>query len=255
MNVYQSSIAKLLIAICFSRAKTPEQRAAVDLNILKSMLGHKPEEQFYIKKMEKSSLASLKHQKLEKKQYTSINRPEQDTVMRRLRHKSSPWGPPMDVEPREFMKGGDYTHCSSYTVKHDPGVWERYYQQIQESKGFEIDDFPGQCMAAGIVPLKNLDESSEFYFLLSQMATKALNEFNSDKEKSYIFHKIVRVNSEVSGGVIYYTTFEALNPEAAYAIQIFRAKIFDHGPRGTDVLSCKFVIKRFLNLITLRGII
>ncbi|KAL3521402.1 hypothetical protein ACH5RR_019551 [Cinchona calisaya] len=89
-------------------------------------------------------------------------------------------------------------------------------------------------MAAGIVPLRNLDENSKFYFLLSQMATKALSGFNSRKGKSSKFHKIVRVNSEVIGGVTYYTTFEALDPEAAYAEQTFQAKIFDRGPHGTN---------------------
>ncbi|KAL3521669.1 hypothetical protein ACH5RR_019818 [Cinchona calisaya] len=37
------------------------------------------------------------------------------------------------LESREFMKGGGYTHCSSYMVKDDPGVWKSHYQQIHRS--------------------------------------------------------------------------------------------------------------------------
>ncbi|XP_075098292.1 uncharacterized protein LOC107822001 isoform X2 [Nicotiana tabacum] len=43
----------------------------------------------------------------------------------------------------EYDSEEDY--CPNGTEKMDKALWEKYYRQVRESEGFDIEDFPGRC--------------------------------------------------------------------------------------------------------------
>ncbi|KAL3499584.1 hypothetical protein ACH5RR_038677 [Cinchona calisaya] len=142
---------------------------------------------------------------------------------------------------RQYVKEDDYAYLTPGEDKVNYRKWVRYYKQVGDSEGFDVFDYPGPALINGnIVPLSiEEDKDREFYSYLSNLASTALAGVNSNEEASYVFHKLVRVNSLVVGGMMFFITFEARNSLCADDIERFQAKIFCPDYTSSEVLLCR----------------
>ncbi|KAL3519841.1 hypothetical protein ACH5RR_017990 [Cinchona calisaya] len=115
-------------------------------------------------------------------------------------------------------------------VDKDPETWRKYFQQINESDGFDIYDFPGLCLQAPITPFTGFENHPKTHEELIQGATAAINDFNKNEGTSYKFVKIEKANVQLWGnGVNNYITFQAENADAHGIMTTFQALVWD-GP-------------------------
>ncbi|KAL3499585.1 hypothetical protein ACH5RR_038678 [Cinchona calisaya] len=142
---------------------------------------------------------------------------------------------------RKYVKEDDYAYLTPGEDKVNYRKWVRYYKQVGDSEGFDVFDYPGPSLINGnIVPLSiEEDEGTEFYSYLSNLASTALAGVNSNEEASYMFHKLVRANSLVVGGMMFFITFEARNSLRADAIERFQAEIFCPDYTSSEVMLCR----------------
>uniref|UniRef100_A0A7N2LDH9 Uncharacterized protein n=1 Tax=Quercus lobata TaxID=97700 RepID=A0A7N2LDH9_QUELO len=109
---------------------------------------------------------------------------------------------------------------------------KRYYDQVNESGGFDVEDFSHTvCLDGGgrIEPLDLSDDSNRQ--LVVDLSMEAL-----DKIRTFKFKEVEKANSEVdycivtlTCGTNYYITFKAEDASTA-AIETFQALVYDGEP-------------------------
>ncbi|XP_059624545.1 uncharacterized protein LOC132267398 [Cornus florida] len=124
-----------------------------------------------------------------------------------------------------------------YDIEHlDPEVEEavrKYRKQIAASEGFDCDDYPPDIGEVGyIVPYlmpnrefrntKNMNE-------LINSSMIAMIDYNEKHDTNFKFVKVLKANSLVVQGVIFYITFEAKgddNDADEGETEMFQAKVY-----------------------------
>ncbi|OAY84619.1 hypothetical protein ACMD2_09116, partial [Ananas comosus] len=109
--------------------------------------------------------------------------------------------------------------------------WARYYKQIKESEGFDVDPFPGTC-EFGLTAITDFDDE-----ILIRCTKLAIEHFNKENDMSYVFVKIEKATCSVAAGLWYYVTFQAVDGEAEP--KIFQAKVFYGVQRNIRVALCR----------------
>ncbi|XP_055812418.1 uncharacterized protein LOC129882241 [Solanum dulcamara] len=107
--------------------------------------------------------------------------------------------------------------------KVDKAVWDRYFQQIRESEGFDIKDYPGSCPLTTIFPMVNYLKAPARVEneMLKGYAAKALEQYNNKNGTKYEVDHILKVNVCPGRYYIFYITLSVKNGEAGY----FQAKV------------------------------
>ncbi|XP_015087714.1 uncharacterized protein LOC107031034 [Solanum pennellii] len=108
--------------------------------------------------------------------------------------------------------------------KADKAVWDRYFDQIRESEGFDIKDYPGSCPLTSIYPMTNYLDTPANVEMLKDYCAKALEHYNTDNGTKYEVDRIVKVNEGGCQGFVYYITFTVKNGDSEY----FQAKVVEH---------------------------
>ncbi|XP_049385998.1 uncharacterized protein LOC125850150 [Solanum stenotomum] len=108
--------------------------------------------------------------------------------------------------------------------KADKAVWDRYFQQIRESEGFDIKDYPGSCPITSIYPMTNYLDTPANVEMLKGYCAKALEQYNTNNGTKYEVDRILKVNEGGCQGFIFYITFSVKNGEDEY----FQAKVVEH---------------------------
>ncbi|XP_049377118.1 uncharacterized protein LOC125841973 [Solanum stenotomum] len=115
-------------------------------------------------------------------------------------------------------------YCPDYpNGKMDKPLWDKYYKQIKESEGFDIQDFPGRCWMTTVFPLPYYLDDPENYNKLKDYASKALKLYNDDNGTCYEVDKMLKVNGGGCSDFIYYLTFTVKNGVE----DIFQAKVVE----------------------------
>ncbi|KAL0006655.1 hypothetical protein SO802_008157 [Lithocarpus litseifolius] len=114
---------------------------------------------------------------------------------------------------------------------------KRYYDQVNESGGFDVEDFSHTvCLDGGgrIEPLDLSDDSN--MQLVVELSMKALDKYNTEQNKNFKFKEVEKANSEgdycivtLTCGTNYYITFKAKDTSTA-AIETFQALVYDGEP-------------------------
>ncbi|XP_049385997.1 uncharacterized protein LOC125850149 [Solanum stenotomum] len=102
--------------------------------------------------------------------------------------------------------------------KVDKSVWYRYLQQIRESEGFDIKDYPGSGALTTIYPMTKYLEYPAEVEKLKVYAAKALEQYNVNNGTKYEVDRILKVNGQ---DFTFYITFSVKNGEDEY----FQAKV------------------------------
>ncbi|KAH0635334.1 hypothetical protein KY285_035026 [Solanum tuberosum] len=97
-------------------------------------------------------------------------------------------------------------------------VWYRYLQQIRESEGFDIKDYPGSGPLTTIYPMTKYLEYPAEVEKLKVYAAKTLEQYNVNNGTKYEVDRILKVNGE---DFTFYITFSVKNGEDEY----FQAKV------------------------------
>ncbi|WMV44046.1 hypothetical protein MTR67_037431 [Solanum verrucosum] len=115
-------------------------------------------------------------------------------------------------------------YCPDYpNGKMDKPLWDKYYKQIKESEGFDIQDFPGRCWMTTVFPLPYYLDDPENYNKLKDYASKALKLYNDDNGTCFEVDKMLKVNGGGCSDFIYYLTFTVKNG----VDDIFQAKVVE----------------------------
>ncbi|XP_009613342.1 UPF0725 protein At1g02770-like [Nicotiana tabacum] len=93
----------------------------------------------------------------------------------------------------------------------DKAVWEKYYKQVKESEGFDIEDFPGQCWMTTVFPMPYYLDDPKNVDRLKDYAGKALKLYNDSNGTSYEVDDILKVNGGGCRAFIFYITFSVKN--------------------------------------------
>ncbi|KAK2973675.1 hypothetical protein RJ640_000203 [Escallonia rubra] len=82
-----------------------------------------------------------------------------------------------------------------------------HHKQIEETGGFDVDYVRGSNSVLGMI--QPLDDDSGFYPEVEPSSKLAIEDYNKKHGTKYEFEKVVKVNSQVVVGVMFYITFEA----------------------------------------------
>lgn len=95
----------------------------------------------------------------------------------------------------------------------DKHVFEKYFQQLHDSDGFDFDQHPGSCMEAPICPISTgrLDRDPELVDELKGYASMAIKKHFPDDGKERKVLGIVKVNAGGCRDWNYYITFKVNN--------------------------------------------
>ncbi|KAL3519850.1 hypothetical protein ACH5RR_017999 [Cinchona calisaya] len=129
-------------------------------------------------------------------------------------------------------------------------IWSKYYQQIKDSEGFDIIDFPGVCIMAPITPLIGFENFPQTLMELNNEAESAINSFNELNRTDYKFEKVEKANSQLwEVGVNSYITFQA--NDASAVSTTFQALVWGGPKREVIVRFCriKAAIVRFMKFV------
>nr|CAD1825436.1 unnamed protein product [Ananas comosus var. bracteatus] len=86
--------------------------------------------------------------------------------------------------------------------------WARYYKQIEESEGFDVDPFTGD-LELGLRGVDGYDSEP-----IIKCAKAAIERFNSENNMSYEFLKLEKITCIIASGLEYRLTFRAADGEA-----------------------------------------
>uniref|UniRef100_A0A0V0IED8 Putative ovule protein n=1 Tax=Solanum chacoense TaxID=4108 RepID=A0A0V0IED8_SOLCH len=117
-----------------------------------------------------------------------------------------------------------YTPILPGEEKKDREFWKRYFQQVRESEGFDIKDYPGSCPITSIYPMTNYLDTPANVEMLKGYCAKALEQYNTNNGTKYEVDRILKVNEGGCQGFIFYITFSVKNGEDEY----FQAKVVEH---------------------------
>uniref|UniRef100_A0A0V0HCE9 Putative ovule protein n=1 Tax=Solanum chacoense TaxID=4108 RepID=A0A0V0HCE9_SOLCH len=112
--------------------------------------------------------------------------------------------------------------------KADKAVWDRYFQQIRESEGFDIRDYPGFCRLATVHP--NFLKGPANFEMLKGYAGEALGQYNEKNDTKYEVKDILKVNGSGCKDINFFITFTVTNGEKEY----FQAKVVRHLDQSLD---------------------
>ncbi|OAY67696.1 hypothetical protein ACMD2_17706 [Ananas comosus] len=96
--------------------------------------------------------------------------------------------------------------------------WARYYKQIKESEGFDVDPSP-DTFEFGLTALTNFEDEG-----LIRCTKSAIEQFNKENATSYEFVKIEKTTCIVAAGYWYNITFQAT--DGGSSPKTFQAKVF-----------------------------
>lgn len=128
------------------------------------------------------------------------------------------------IIPTYSTYDSDEDYCPDYpNGKMDEAIWEKYYQQIEESEGFDITDYPGGCWMTTIYPMPYYLNVPTNVVKLKDYAGKALKHYNDSNGTSYEVDNILKVNGSGCRDFTYYLTFTVKNCEN----DVFQAKVVE----------------------------
>ncbi|KAM3338359.1 hypothetical protein P3S68_030445 [Capsicum galapagoense] len=106
------------------------------------------------------------------------------------------------------MEDSDSDSDSDDQFVYDDDGWKKYSQQLQESEGFDIKDYPGADPRVTIFPRPNYLECPNNVKMMKYYAAQAL------KLTLYEVNEILKVNGDDCGMYdVYYITFTVTNGE------------------------------------------
>ncbi|XP_075090001.1 uncharacterized protein LOC107775864 isoform X3 [Nicotiana tabacum] len=88
----------------------------------------------------------------------------------------------------------------------DEAVWDKYLQQIRESEGFDIKDYPGPSLMVTVFPMPYYLTDPENLVMLKGYAEKALKKYNDTNSTCWEVDDILKVNGEGGRSFIFYIT-------------------------------------------------
>ncbi|KAM3270130.1 hypothetical protein P3S67_030036 [Capsicum chacoense] len=107
----------------------------------------------------------------------------------------------------------------------DDDGWKKYSQQLRESEGFDIKDYPGAHPGVTVFPRPNYLECPTNVKMMKDYAAQALKLYNQKFDTKYEVNDILKVNGDWCGiYLIFYITFTVINGEKEY----FQAKVVRH---------------------------
>ncbi|XP_027161775.1 uncharacterized protein LOC113762504 [Coffea eugenioides] len=102
----------------------------------------------------------------------------------------------------------------------DVDKWSKYYQEIRESEGFDINHYPGCCIMAPYHPFNAARQN------LFDYSVAAVNDFNQKEGTKYKLEKVEKANARLWGcGANHYITFQA-RESVADALKTFQALVW-----------------------------
>ncbi|XP_006350169.1 uncharacterized protein [Solanum tuberosum] len=105
----------------------------------------------------------------------------------------------------------------------DKACWIRYFEQIHDSEGFDIKDYPGSAPMTSIFPMQGYLQQPEFMEKMKDFARRAIQHYNEKMGTSYVVNEILKVNGHVIKHFMYYITLSVKNGENEY----FQVKVVD----------------------------
>ncbi|XP_049392305.1 uncharacterized protein LOC125856726 [Solanum stenotomum] len=121
-----------------------------------------------------------------------------------------------------------YTPILPGEEKKDREFWKRYFQQVRESEGFDIKDYPGFCRLATVHP--NFLKGPANFEMLKGYAGEALGQYNEKNDTKYEVKDILKVNGSGCKDINFFITFTVTNDEKEY----FQAKVVWHLDQSLD---------------------
>ncbi|PHT80598.1 hypothetical protein T459_13613 [Capsicum annuum] len=136
---------------------------------------------------------------------------------------------------------GSHIKCHHFLPHKDVGYfpnpgdiecWNKYVDQIEESEGFDIKDYPSSVPFRSITPMWYYLEDLENVKLMKGYAAQALERYNKKHGTTYEVNEIIRVNEDGCRDVTYYITLSVKNGESEY----FQVKVVDRLHKSLKVL-------------------
>lgn len=115
--------------------------------------------------------------------------------------------------------------------KKDREFWDRYFQQVRESEGFDIEDYPGSCPLTTVYPMTYYAKHPNNIIKLKGFAEKALEQYNEINGTKYEVKDILKLNGQSCRDFKYYITFTVTNGDKEY----FQAKVVQHIGGSLDI--------------------
>ncbi|XP_019069714.1 uncharacterized protein [Solanum lycopersicum] len=141
-----------------------------------------------------------------------------------------------DVSNQRIVENTDY----DLELEHDKSMWESYFRQVYERKGFDIKDYPGPPPLPKFFPLPSYLRIRKKYRMLRGYAESALEKYHDDTGTNHVIEGILNVKRGGSRDYIYYLIFLAkTDHEERY--YIFQAMVI---PAEKDNLDFLVVRKR-----------
>lgn len=102
-----------------------------------------------------------------------------------------------------------------------PEIRKEYNRQVDESDGFDItlDLDLGVCIGAPIVPARGRENEPRY----TEISCLAIDAYNSQNNKRYVFVKNVTVTKSAAAGYWCRNTFLAKDSDPPYAVKTFQA--------------------------------
>ncbi|XP_047268291.1 uncharacterized protein LOC107870015 isoform X1 [Capsicum annuum] len=106
----------------------------------------------------------------------------------------------------------------------DDDGWKKYSQQLRESEGFDIKDYPGADPRVTIFPSPNYLECPSNVKMMKDYSAQALKLYNQKFDTKYEVNDTLKVNGDECGIYdVYYLTFTVTKGEKEY----FQAKVVE----------------------------
>ncbi|WMV35310.1 hypothetical protein MTR67_028695 [Solanum verrucosum] len=144
-----------------------------------------------------------------------------------------------DVSNQRIVQNTDY----DLELEHDKPMWESYFRQVYESKGFDIKDYPGPPPLPNFYPLPSYLRIRKKYRMLKGYAESALKRYHDDTGTNHVIEGILTVKRGGSRDYIYYLIFLAkTDDEERY---YFQAMVIPDEEDNLDFLVVRKRVKRY----------
>ncbi|KAH0634106.1 hypothetical protein KY290_037541 [Solanum tuberosum] len=124
-----------------------------------------------------------------------------------------------DQNGNEESSGYD---SDDWTTWPNKDAFIKYFQQVNESDGFDFDEYPGSSMYTPIRPLLKFEGLPKFAAEIKGYASMAIKHYFGDDGKERNVTKIVKINAGGPRDVTYYITFRIDNEGKE---ETFQAKV------------------------------
>ncbi|XP_009778918.1 uncharacterized protein LOC107790464 [Nicotiana tabacum] len=113
-------------------------------------------------------------------------------------------------------------------------IYSRYFRQIVQEDGFDIDVYPGNAKAAIYVPYLDFETEID---MLTELANHAIEEFNkSSSAYKYKFLYIEKVNYIMTKYREYFITVKVANLTLRTPMATFQIRAYK-GPNAENIIS------------------